>query len=104
MKAAGQMLKEDLWKRYVKVYKQEGEFESFKNAERGMYIAKAEREKLRDMMVEVIRSVIIPHIEKKFKSLSSHINPKKRSIFFGKEAASAIPVDSKVSACCAKRK
>lgn len=96
LKEAGQKLLDDVWRPYMKIYKQEGDFESMKFAERGMYIAKAERDKLKDLVVEIVRSIIVPYAEKRYKMLSINSKPKNRFTFFSKEGASALPVDNKV--------
>ena len=97
MKLAGQKNVEDIWKPYIRVYKQNGEFGSYQNVERGMYISNSERAKLQDILNNCIRGTILPQTEKKLKVLNSHIQPKKRGLF-SKEAASALPVDNKVRA------
>ena len=95
-KPNGQKFVENIWTPYVKIYRQESDSEGSKHPERGMYISKAEREKIKDAVVEIIRSIIMPGLEKKFKQLSINTQPKRRFGFFSKEAASGIQVDSKV--------
>ena len=97
MKPANQKLLDDIWKSYVKIYRQEGEFEGFNATERGMYVAKSERDKLKDIMIEIIRNTLVPQAEKKFKYLYARTHPKKKyGGFFSKEVASTLPVDNKV--------
>eukprot|EP01022_Parablepharisma_sp_SALTPOND_P008445 TRINITY_DN136028_c0_g1_i1.p1 TRINITY_DN136028_c0_g1~~TRINITY_DN136028_c0_g1_i1.p1 ORF type:complete len:1040 (+),score=107.72 TRINITY_DN136028_c0_g1_i1:896-4015(+) len=86
---------EDIWVPYMKIYKQEGEFDTTRFTERGMYVTKTERERIKEVIVEAIRSLILPWVEKKFKKLSASNTPKKRFTWFSKESASALAVGDK---------
>ncbi len=71
------------WAAYIKFYK-----ESVHN--HGKWISMSERAKLQDLMIEVMRSVVIPRIESRLKVLHGKLQPKKTG-FFGRESIVETP-------------
>lgn len=74
---------EDIWKRYIKPYKQTKGLENV--VLRGAYIAKEERKELKRIVVDSIKRIILPWAERKLKLLIAANAPKAIFGFFSKE-------------------
>ena len=81
-------VRKDIWKPYIKIYKQEDGFEGMKHKEHGMNISESECTKFRDVISDTIRNLLIPSAEKKVKELIANNTPKKVLFFFSREVQS----------------
>jgi len=74
-------MKEDLWKPYIKIYRNGGQ----KFSEYGMYLSKEERGRIQEIVMDVVKSIVLPWAERKFKALFGSVIPKRLVFFFVSE-------------------
>lgn len=109
VKFNGNTCPDNIWTPYLRIYNKEisatlgteaksptadpGKAKGRGNSDLGKYISVSERAKLQDLMIEIIRSLVLPKCETRLQELVAHTQPKRYS-FFGSEDTSGTDVSS----------